>query len=320
MRVLVTGGNGFIGSHVVDNLLKKGHQVTVFDRFGKPPVEWKGVFQYKGDIKDGEAVMDAVLHHDAVIHLAGLLGTSEAVNTPFEAVDVNVRGSLNVFESLRKSNKPAVAITVGNYTWNNTYAITKYITERFALMYNKEFGTKITVVRGLNVYGERQKHAPIKKVVPNFVISALKNKPLEIYGDGEQLLDVIYVKDCAEILVRALLLNHDLYQTVFEAGTGDPITANELASSIIRIAKSKSKLIHKLMRPGEPKRSITLGDPSTLEPLAFRKQDFTPLNEGLKSTIAWYKKYYLPTLESSGISIMGKGRPNYKKEKGKKAR
>ncbi|KKQ13720.1 MAG: Nucleoside-diphosphate-sugar epimerase [Candidatus Daviesbacteria bacterium GW2011_GWA1_36_8] len=306
MKILVTGGNGFIGSHVVDNLLKKGHKVTVFDRRSYSPKLWSNVNYILGDIKDKEAVMEAVSTNDGVIHLAGVLGTSEAVTTAEESVNANIMGALNIYEAVKKHNKPAVTITVGNYTWNNTYAITKYTAERFALMYNKEFGTKIAVVRGLNVYGERQKHAPVKKVVPNFTLSALRNEPIEIYGDGEQLMDLIYAADTAEVLTRALLLDHGNYNSVFEAGSGAPVTVNDLANMIIKFAKSKSEIKYLPMRAGEPKRSITLGDPSTLESLAIRTQDLTPLEEGIRKTVIWYKKFYLPQLVSSKIAILAR--------------
>jgi len=317
MKILVTGGNGFIGSHVVDNLLLKNHEVTVFDRFKKVPPRWKNVNQYTADIKDAESLFDAVAKHDCVIHLAGLLGTAESVSTPKESVDVNIVGALNVYNAVKRYKKPAVTITVGNYTWNNTYAITKYTAERFALMYNREFDTKIAIVRGLNVYGQRQKHAPVKKVIPNFILNALKNKPIAIYGDGEQLLDLIYVKDTAEIIVRALLVNHNLYNTVVEAGSGETVSVNELAGLIIKLANSKSQVQHLPMRSGEPLRSITLGDPSTLQPLAFRTQDFTPLEKGLKRTIAWYKKEYLPRLDSETPSIQTR-RPKTKRSSARK--
>lgn len=306
MKILVTGGNGFIGSHVVDNLIKKNHKVTIFDRRGYSPKMWNNVNYIFGDIKDKEAVMEAVSTNDGVIHLAGVLGTSEAVSSAEESVNTNILGALNVYEAVKKHNKPAVNITVGNYTWNNTYAITKYTSERFALMYNKEFGTRIAIVRGLNVYGERQKHSPVKKVVPNFVVSALKNEPIEIYGDGEQLMDLIYVKDTAEALTRALLLDHGNYSSVFEAGSGDPVTVNDLAKIIIKLSKSKSTIKYIPMRAGEPKRSITLGDPSTLESIAMRTQDLTSLEDGLKTTIQWYKKSYLPNLSTSKTAILGR--------------
>lgn len=294
MKVLVTGGEGFIGRHTVDRLRELEHKVTIFDRFAKKL--WRNdVDFYLGDVRDSEAVSDAVSKHDGVINLAGILGTSEMVTTPRESIEVNVYGAINVYEACKRFGCKAVQITVGNWSWNNSYAITKYCSERFALMYNKEFGTRIAVVRGLNVYGEWQMHKPIKKVVPNFVLSALKGEPIVIYGDGEQLLDMIYVKDTAEILARALTVEHGVYDRVIEAGSGELVTVNELAKMIIEFAGSKSELVHKPMRSGEPEKSVTRGDPQTCKPLGYVPN--TPLREGLKKTVDWYRKNYEPYLE-----------------------
>ncbi len=285
MKVLVTGGQGFIGSHVVDVLLGRGHGVTIFDRrlVRMPPA----ASFYLGDVRDAEALADAISLHEGVIHLAGVLGTSEMVTTPRESVEVNINGAINLYEGVRRYGCRAVQITVGNYTWNNSYAITKFTAERFALMYNKEFGTKIAIVRGLNAYGERQKQAPVKKVVPNFILSALRDEPLVIFGDGEQLLDMIYVRDVAEILVRALEIDNGQYAQVMEAGSGDLVTANTLAESIVRISGSRSAITHVPMRAGEPDRSVTKGDPRTLTPIAYLPK--FSLDEGLRRTIDWYR-------------------------------
>jgi nucleoside-diphosphate-sugar epimerase len=316
MRILVTGGNGFIGSHVVENLLKKGHKVTIFTRRKENPPIWnKKVDYFLGDVKDSEAVFEAISHHNGVINLAGILGTAETVTNPKESVEVNIQGAINVFEAIKKFKVRAVQITVGNYTWHNTYAITKYASERFAHMYNKEFGTQISVVRGLNVYGERQKHLPVRKVVPNFVLAALKNEPIVIFGDGQQLLDLIYAKDVAEITARSLLLEHEHYQDVFEAGSGILVTATALAEMVIKLSGSKSELKFAQMRFGEPTRSITRGDPSTLEPLGFRDKDFTTLENGLKKTIDWYRKN-LSSFDE-GLSIVKEERPRKVKIKTK---
>src|SRR3989338_10568339 len=159
MKILVTGGYGFIGSHVVDNLLEKGHKVTIFDRHTNHDL-WKdnpNVTLFLGDIKDQEAVVNAIGIHDAAINLAGLLGTSETLNTPYHSVEANIIGALHFYEGVKRFKIPAVQITVGNWSWNNTYAISKYTAERFALMYNKEFGLNIAVVRGLNVRSEERR-------------------------------------------------------------------------------------------------------------------------------------------------------------------
>lgn len=289
MKILVLGGSGFIGSHLTDNLLKKGHKVTTFDRSTKP-ISKNGVTQIKGDIMDIKLLEEAAGGHDGVINLVGRLGSTETITSPYESVETNIVSALHFFETVKKQRKPAVQITMGAYMWPNTYSITKFAAERFGIMYNLYQGTKIAVVRAMNVYGEGQKHAPVKKVVPNFILPALKNEPLLIYGNGEQLIDVISVYDTAEILARALLDNHNSYKKVIEAGTGQSITVNELADLIIALTKSRSKKKYIPMRQGEPFRSVTKADPRTLKPLGISPTNFVPLEEGLKQTINWYKK------------------------------
>ena len=289
-KVLVTGGNGFIGGHVVDNLKKRGHDVIIFDRYkDNKSGERKDVQYFYGDIRDHECVSEAIYHSDGVIHLAGILGTQETVKTPIPSVKTNIEGGLNVFEACAHYNKKAVNIAVGNHWMNNPYSITKTTAERFALMYNKERGAKIAVVRGLNAFGPRQKVGPVRKITPNFVIPALKNENILIYGNGEQGMDMIYVGDMAEILVRALVINHNTYDTVFEAGTGKAPTVNEIAESVIKLTKSKSKIEHTVMRPGEEENSVVVADITTLKPLGFDK--FVSLEEGLKKTIPWYEDW-----------------------------
>jgi len=289
-KILVTGGGGFIGSHVVDLLIEKGYEVTIFDRFEHRPHR-EDVNLYLGDIKDKDAVLEAVSKHDGVINLAGILGTAETVNDPYPSVEVNIIGGLNVCEACRRFSKKGVQITVGNWFMNNSYSITKNTAERFALMYNKEHGTKIAVVRGLNAYGPRQKPRPVRKLIPNVVIPALLNKPIIIYGNGEQIMDMVYVRDVAEVLVRALTMDHGTYDKVFEAGSGDDTTVNYITELVVKLSDSKSEIRHVPMRAGEPEESVVKGDPKTLEVLDYSKKDLTSLEEGLKKTITWYKEH-----------------------------
>lgn len=291
MKILVTGGRGFIGSHLVENLISRNHEVVVLDshRGGQPGLR---VNYVSGDIMDERLIQRLVGQCDGVIHLAGLLGTAETIDNFRDSINVNVLGALNIYEGLKRHNIPAVQIAVGNYTWLNTYAISKYTTERMALMFNKEHGTRIAVVRGLNVYGPRQKHAPVRKVVPTFIVQALRGEALTVYGDGEQLLDMIHVKNMVEILARALDLDHGVYDTVFEAGTGTTMSVNALAEMIIELSGSASKIAHHPMRPGEPAESITVGNPETLSPLKWDPDDFLDVERGLDLAIYWYKENY----------------------------
>ena len=288
--LLVTGGSGFIGSHVVDEGLKRGYKVVSFDRHENPdsPAE-----QFLGDITDYHAIREAVNHSDYAINLAGILGTQETINDPIPSVQVNTIGALNFFRACMptKFHKvKAVQIGVGNYWMNNSYSISKSAAVRFAQMYNKENDTQIAVVRALNAYGARQLWEPVRKIIPTFITRAMKNEDIEIYGDGEQIMDMIYVKDLAKILVDAAVEDHGCYTNghIFEAGTGANTTVNQIAQAVIDEVGSKSKIKHVPMRPGETPGAVVKGDPKTLERL--NKYDLTPFEEGIKDTVKWYKE------------------------------
>lgn len=280
VRVLVTGGNGFIGSYVVENLRARDIEPLIFDR--------RATADILGDTRDPVAVMEAVALCDGVIHLAGVLGTQETITNPDPAVETNIVGGLNVFKAVRDYGVPCVYIAVGNHWMNNSYSITKTAAERFALMANKEWGTRIAVVRALNAYGPRQKAHPVRKIIPNFVLPALAGETITIYGDGSQVMDMVYVADVADVLVRALVENHGNYAAPFEAGTGRPTTVTEIAELVVKIV-GKGSIEHVQMRPGEPEGSVVVGDPWTLAPLGIARVDLTTLEEGLVPTIGYYR-------------------------------
>lgn len=298
MKVLVTGGTGFIGSHTVNKLLDQGHEVSILDRFPKVKTEWTDKVKIcLGDIRDREAIMEHCMQHEAVINLAGILGTMETIDNPHPSVDSNIHGALNICEGVMPNKVltegiRAVQIAVGNHYMNNTYSITKTTAERFAFMFNTEHNTKIAVVRGLNAYGEYQKHKPVRKITPNFVIRALNNIPIEIFGDGQQIMDMIYVGDLAEILIRSVSLDHGVFDSVFEAGTGRRTTVLDIANCINTITGNKAGVKHLPMRAGEPEKSVVLGNPETLKPLGFTVDNLTKMEDGMEKTIKWYKDNY----------------------------
>lgn len=299
-RILVTGASGFIGEYVAENLIAKGFEVLAFDHIAPAMSPLRGnpnVRRFLGDTRDFTAVSEAMAISDGFIHLAGVLGTQETVNEPRPAVETNIIGGLNVFQSARNYRVKGVYIAVGNHYMNNSYSITKTTAERFALMFNKEHGTKIAVVRGLNVYGARQKHYPVRKIMPNFIIPALKGEEIIVYGDGEQKMDMIYATDIAEILVQALLQEHGVYDRVFEAGAGIAPTVNEIAEEVIKQV-GKGTIKHVEMRAGETKGSVVVGDPETLRPLfGGNLPDFVPLEDGIAKTIEYYRSYINPSKE-----------------------
>ena len=299
MKVLVTGASGFIGSYVVDNLISRGVNVIAFDhkqvKSDLPHVE-----QYLGDVRDATSVHEAVAISDGVIHLSGVLGTSETIDNPIPAIETNTVGSLNVFDAMRRYKRRGVYITVGNYWFNNSYSITKTAAEQLAWMFNKEHKTEIAVVRALNAYGPRQKAEPVRKIMPNLIIPALLGKPLTVYGDGDQVMDMIHVRDVADVLVRALLVDHNQYMYTpernvdnvvkFEAGTGRTTTVNDIAK-IVLDEVGGGVIDHVPMRGGEPRGSVVVGDPNTLRSLYDgNAPELISLEDGVRETVNWYRE------------------------------
>ena len=256
-----------------------------------------------GDIRDATAVTEAVAHADGIIHLAGVLGTQETIANPRPAAETNILGGLNVLEAAVQYNIPMVNIAVGNYWMNNTYSITKNTVERFAEMLVRYRGAKVTTVRALNAYGPRQVAAEpygpskVRKVMPSFVCRALSGLDIEVYGDGEQIMDMIFVADVANVLVTALeyTAKHGPVQSVLEAGTGRKTTVNDIANTVITEVANKyeffPKLAHLPMRPGEDERSVVLGNPETLKAIGIDSSGFTSLEEGVGQSVAYFAQY-----------------------------
>lgn len=299
MKVLVTGASGFIGGYVLEELLSKEHIPIAFDRHNKGNLP-EGVEFFQGDITNDVDVTEAVAHADAFIHLAGVLGTAETIKNPNPAAATNILGGLNLFKAAAQYKVPGVNIAVGNFWMNNTYSITKSAVERFVQMFNKESGTEITIVRALNAYGPRQLSAyphgssKVKKIMPAFVNAALDGNPISVYGDGKQVMDMIYVADVAKVLVSALeyTVSHGAPKDgyVFEAGSGIDTTVNHIARAVNEVVGMPlSNVNHSPMRPGEPENSIVLGNPLTLKPLGITTDDFTNLRDGVTKTVEYYR-------------------------------
>lgn len=296
--VLVTGGRGFIGTHVCHELALKGYEPLVFDRHA---VE-TDVHMVLGDIRDAVAVTEAVAHVDGVIHLAGVLGTQETISNPRPAAETNILGGLNVLEACAQYDVPLVNIAVGNWFENNPYSITKSSVERFADMYGTYRGLKVNSVRALNAYGPGQSVAQpygsstVRKIMPSFIMRALHNHPIEIYGDGNQVMDMVYVRDVARVLVQALgFTEYYGYEVghVFEAGTGVRTTVKDIANAVIKaIPESSSEIVHLPMRPGETPGVEVLGDPATLRLLMGLGRNgpgFVELEEGVANTVPYFR-------------------------------
>jgi len=281
-KVLVTGASGFIGTSLVRELLKKGNRVIAFD-IKKSNI---GTEFVQRDIVtfDFDKILDDV---DVVFHLAGLLGTTELFHRIKEAEKVNVLGTLNLLESMRKNNVKKIVFTSKPNMWKyNVYTITKENCERYLHMYRKIFGFKPVITRPFNVYGPEEYLEEYRKAIPYFIIAALKGEPLEIFGDGEQTMDVIHVDDVTEALI---VCAKKLPQGTVEIGTATPIKVIDLAKKILELTGGNSEIRHLPMRRGEMNTGLIYANGNMEKLIGFKPR--ITLEEGLKRTIGWYKKH-----------------------------
>lgn len=310
MKVLVTGSAGFIAGHVIDRLHAEGHTALLLDRRTRVTDLTPGDEHIVGDVQDAGVVSEAIAYADAVLHVAGVLGTAETIDNPLPAIQTNILGGLNVFQGVRQHKKRCAYITVGNFFMDSTYSITKTTAERFAWMFNAEHGTEIAVIRALNAYGPRQKSKPVRKIMPNFVREALAGDPITIYGDGTQIMDMVPVEFVADVLVRAITVDHGQYRYTptratyadnpmrFDCGSGQWTAVNQIAASVLKASGRYSGLRegqdvrHVPMRAGEPEGAVVMGDPSTLAPLfGDTVPEIESLAEALPRTIDWYREH-----------------------------
>lgn len=280
MKILVTGGSGFIGSHLVAELRKMKHEVTVLSNRNLS----KDTSNIYADVTDRKAILNLVPRFDTVYHFAGLLGTSELITESYEASKVNILGTVNILDGALKNKTKVIYVAKPNY-WLNTYSITKYAGEAFVQMYHEQMKLPAVSVRLFNAYGPNQSFH-CQKAAPFFIRWALSNEDIQIWGDGDQTMDLIHARDA----VRAAILiakQKDLEGKTIDIGSGRETSVNKFAKMIIQITKSKSKIIYFPMRPGETEHTRLKAETSILKKLDF-KYLYT-LKKGLEKTTEWYR-------------------------------
>lgn len=310
MKVGVTGGQGFIGSWVRKELLERGHEVVVFDRYPRTEMA-EGEKFFLGDVCDGTAVFEFAAHVDSFIHLAAVLGTQETIQNPRPSAVTNIVGSLNVFEAAIHYNLPGVYAGVGNHFTRNlaagSYTISKTCVEDYSRMYNAYRGGRISVVRPVNAYGPGQSVAApygpskVRKVLPAFACRALTDTNIEVYGDGTQVSDCVYVEDVAKTFATALewTAAHGPIEKPVGCGPKVSTTINQIAGMVAAEAarvtgKDPVDVTHLPMRPGEVPNAVVRADTDSLELIGLNADDFLPLDQGIRRTVEWFAAEWLP--------------------------
>jgi len=313
LKVLVTGADGFIGSHLTEELVGQGYKVKAFvfynsfnswgwiDNF---PRELKDKIEiFAGDIRDPNGVRKAMKGCDTVFHLAALIGIPFSYHSPDSYVDTNIKGTLNVLQAARLLNTERILVTSTSEVYGTAqfvpitekhpfhgqspYSATKIGADRIAESFYRSFELPVTIVRPFNTYGPRQS---ARAVIPT-IITQLLNDYKEIkLGDLTPTRDLVFVKDVVNGFIE--IANSD--KTIGEEiniATQSEISIGELAKAIINIINPKAKIIQdkQRIRPENSEVRRLLGSNEKLKKLTNWKQNYS-LQKGLKETIEWFGK------------------------------
>lgn len=309
---LVTGGAGFIGSNLVEYLLKyDAKKVIVLDDFSnghrkniKPFLNDKRFQLIEGDIRDIKTCKTAMQGVDYVLHQAALGSVPRSINDPITSNDVNVSGFLNIlqiakeFKTVKKMVYAASSSTYGDSKALpkveevigkplSPYAITKYVNELYADIYSSTYGFHSVGLRYFNVFGPKQDpNGAYAAVIPLFFDGALNNKEVYINGDGEQTRDFTFIENVVQANIKALLSDHNKHE-VFNVAVGERISVNNLWKTIKQLTQSKTEIKYRSERLGDVRDSLASIDK------ANKLINYIPkvkLKEGLEKALDWYQK------------------------------
>ena len=300
MRVLVTGGAGFIGSHIVDALLANGHEVRVFDNLstGTRTNVATSAELLIGDIRDYDAVRAAVEGCDLVYHEAALVSVPLSVERPLDNHAINTTGTVNVFEAARCAGVRRVVFASSAAVYGepetmpiaesaklnplSPYALSKLMNEQLAQLYNELYGMEIVGLRYMNVFGPRQRaDSPYSGVISIFLDRVRNGQPLTIHGDGEQTRDFIAVADVVRANIHAGTAPFS--HAIANVGRGKQTTVKELVEVIQTVVGNQVEVSYGESRAADIRHSCA--DTRRATEWGFSAE--TALNAGLSQTYRW---------------------------------
>jgi UDP-glucose 4-epimerase len=310
MRLLVTGGAGFIGSHLVEELVGAGHDLFVLDNFttGKMSnlsavLGSRNLRIIRADVRRiPSSLIRKLKRIDGVCHLVAVTDVQESVKNPILTNEVNLMGTLAVLETARKLKAERVVFASSAAVYGmierfpvtedasiapiSPYGASKAAAELYCRAFEENHGIEAVSLRYFNVYGPRQISGHYSGVISIFARKILRRQPLTVFGDGSQSRDFVYVKDVADATIRAL---HGSFPSrAFNIASGTETTVLDLATTIQELVNRRSELKFRPPRLGDPYKGVADITKARKE-LRFAPR--TSLRDGLSATIQWYHKY-----------------------------
>lgn len=302
MKILVTGGAGFIGSHISRMLLDQGHQVVVYDNLSTGRIENldKRSLFIQGDLANEPLLTSTLNGNDAVIHMASSIEVSESVKHPLSFTENNVLGTIHLLESMKKAGVKKIIFSSSACVYgtpkklpidesaslapDNPYGATKVSMEAFISSYFKTDGIEATILRYFNPYGPGEMHDPETHAIPNFVKSALEKKPIPLYWKGEQIRDFIYIEDLARAHISVLDLSG---WNVFNVGTEKGVKVADVVKTLEDILGYKLEINDLGERAGDVRANYASSKKLRKE---TKWKPRYSLREGLEKTVKWFSQ------------------------------
>jgi UDP-N-acetylglucosamine/UDP-N-acetyl-alpha-D-glucosaminouronate 4-epimerase len=306
-KFLVTGGAGFIGSHIVKRLVDDGAEVRVVDNFSTGQAERLDALRssiefVKGDLAEQATAREIVDGVDLVIHQAAVPSVQRSVADPVATNRANVTATVNLLEACRDAQVRRIVFAASSSAYGDTevlpkredmpanplspYALQKLIGEGYCKLYHDLFGLETVCLRYFNVFGPYQDpHSEYSAVIPKFITRLLANQPITIHGDGEQSRDFTFIDNVVEANLLALKAP-DAAGKMCNIGCGEHITLNRLVMLLEQHLGVNAKVIHAPPKPGDVRHS--LADIERAKAILHYRPKIT-VEEGLRRTIAWYK-------------------------------
>lgn len=312
MKVLITGGAGFIGSHLCEKYATEGHTILCLDNFMNSNLgNIRGLLNYgnfklvNGDVRDFD-LLEKVIHDvDVVIHLAAQIHVDRSILEPKLTYDINVFGTLNILKLARRYDVEKVIHTSTSEVYGSAqyvpmdehhpldaphpYGASKTAADRMCNAYIQTYGLNVCIMRPFNTFGPQQKDTGYGGAISIFAKRVLSDRAPIIYGDGKQTRDYTYVKDLVEAYDLVLKYDKSIREPI-NFGTEKEVKIIDLASKIIRFCSKQGKIkpVHVAPRPGEVKRLVA--DYSKAKKLLGWEPRYA-LDDGLMEFINWYKNY-----------------------------
>ncbi|MBB3047839.1 UDP-glucose 4-epimerase [Litorivivens lipolytica] len=314
LRTLVTGGAGFIGSHIVRHLLARGDEVIVLDNFStgkRENIEDLDITLIEADIRDINAVKESVREVDTVFHQAALCSVARSVKDPISTHSVNASGTLNVFEASRLAGVRRVVYASSSSVYGESqtlpkresmptsplspYAVSKLSTEYYGELYGRMYGLETVGLRYFNVFGPRQDpNSDYAAVIPKFVKALLEKKTIQMYGDGTQTRDFTYIDNVVQANLLAAISPTAPGQAI-NVACGNAWSLLELVATLESITHEKTDIMFCESRPGDIKHSLAAIEKAE-EILGYKP--IVQFAQGIRETLDWFIQTGLPTLQT----------------------